>query len=168
MEIIAEETRKAEAPLVRDLREAGFQVDSLWDLVNAKYSFPRAIPILIEHLTRDYPTRIRSGIARALAGPESAPYWFQLEQYFKLAEDTSEKQAFAVALRAAATEEHVEDLIRLFKDPSNGRNRGLFIAPLVRSKNPAARAAVEAVEEDPVLGHEAKLRLYGRKKRAQS
>ena len=59
--------RRAEAPLVEELRESGFEVDSAWDLVNTSTPYPRALPILVKHLERPYPDRVREGIARALA-----------------------------------------------------------------------------------------------------
>jgi len=64
-----------EAPLVSDLREVGFEVDSAWDLFNRQEpwrkdlpipTYHKAIPILIEHLNRSYPYDVRQGIVRAL------------------------------------------------------------------------------------------------------
>jgi hypothetical protein len=67
----AEEYARAEIPLVQELRAAGAQVSSVWDLVNTKTSYPQLVPILFAHLDRPYPERIHEGIARALAIPES-------------------------------------------------------------------------------------------------
>ena len=61
----AAEWRRAEAPLVEDLRTAGFAVESAWDLVNTATSYPKALPILLNHL----PIRIRDQCAKALRGP---------------------------------------------------------------------------------------------------
>src|SRR4051812_25341911 len=62
-----EEYSRAEVPLVRDLRAAGFQLSSVWDLVNTRAPYPALVPVLLSHLDRPYPERIREGIARALA-----------------------------------------------------------------------------------------------------
>src|SRR3712207_4152728 len=59
--------REAEAPLVGDLHRAGFDVASAWDLANTSTPYPEALPVLVEHLQRPYPDRVREGIARALA-----------------------------------------------------------------------------------------------------
>jgi hypothetical protein len=58
----------AEAPVIADLRaRAGVAVQSVWELVN-RSDLPRAaISILVEHLHREYPKKVREGIARALA-----------------------------------------------------------------------------------------------------
>jgi hypothetical protein len=65
----------SEAPLVADLRRAGFDVESAWDLFNRKEPWrkdvpippwPEAVPILLEHLERPYPFSVREGMVRAL------------------------------------------------------------------------------------------------------
>jgi hypothetical protein len=64
-----------ERPLVADLRAAGFDVESSWDLFNRQEpyredipisSYAEAVPILIKHLDRPYHCRVREGIVRAL------------------------------------------------------------------------------------------------------
>jgi hypothetical protein len=65
------EWRQAEAPLVEELRAAGFKVDSAWDLVNTAVPYAEALPILLAHVQRPYPDRVREGIARALAVPKA-------------------------------------------------------------------------------------------------
>jgi hypothetical protein len=61
----------AQRPLVQDLRAAGTRVESVWDLVNTRARYPAAIPVLLEHLEREYIPEAREGIARALAVPEA-------------------------------------------------------------------------------------------------
>lgn len=48
----ADEWQRAEAPLVDDLRAAGFMVESARDLVNTSASYSEAVPILLAHLAR--------------------------------------------------------------------------------------------------------------------
>ena len=60
-----------EKPLLADLADSGIQVRSVYDLVNARWSYPSAIPVLIKHLRFPYDHRIREGIARALTVKES-------------------------------------------------------------------------------------------------
>lgn len=76
--------RKAEAPLVEGLNRArGVAVQSVWDLVNTKAPYPAAVSILLEHLMRPYPERVREGIARALAVPEAGIGWAILLRHFE-------------------------------------------------------------------------------------
>lgn len=51
--------REAEQPVVADLRDAGVQVDSVWDLVNTSEPYPVALPVLMEHLERGSTRRRR-------------------------------------------------------------------------------------------------------------
>ncbi len=77
------EYRRAEAPLVNELRAAGFQVQSAWDLVNTPGSYPKAVPILLAHLPLPYPAAVREGIARALAVREAkVPGWDVLTRLY--------------------------------------------------------------------------------------
>jgi len=62
---------REESPLVADLVRAGYDVKSVYDLVNSTASYASALPVLIGHLGRAYPPRIREGIARALAVQEA-------------------------------------------------------------------------------------------------
>jgi hypothetical protein len=51
---------RAEAPLVNERRAAGFHVHSAWDMVNTSGSYPKAVPILLGHLSRPYPAPVAS------------------------------------------------------------------------------------------------------------
>jgi hypothetical protein len=60
-----------EQVIVKDLHAAGLRVPSLWDLVGAKRSYPEAIPVLLDHLTRPYTPRTLDGLVRALIVPDA-------------------------------------------------------------------------------------------------
>jgi hypothetical protein len=66
-----EELKTEQIPLLTDLTAAGVKVDSVWELVNAKWSYPAAIPVLVEYLQRVKHPLLREGIARALTVPEA-------------------------------------------------------------------------------------------------
>jgi hypothetical protein len=66
-----EELRPEETPLLAELASVGVKVDSIWDLVNAKWSYPTAIPVLSAYLRRVHHPLLREGIARALTVPEA-------------------------------------------------------------------------------------------------
>jgi hypothetical protein len=63
--------RAEEEPMIADLARVGFEVGSVWDLVNTNKSYPAAIPTLLDHLRRPYHERIRNGIIRALTVKEA-------------------------------------------------------------------------------------------------
>ena len=45
----------AEEPLVQALNAIGLDITSSWDLVNTRERYDAALPVLAEHLERDYP-----------------------------------------------------------------------------------------------------------------
>src|SRR5690606_18879545 len=83
------EFRRAEAPLIDALKKVGVHVQSVWDLVNTANPYPKAVPILIEHLQRPYPERVREGIARALAVPDAVKEWDTLRRLFETEADAT-------------------------------------------------------------------------------
>jgi len=150
----AREYAQAEAPLVQELRAAGAQVSSVWDLVNTKARYPKLVPILFAHLDRPYPERVREGIARALAVPESRFLWDELVSRYLAETDTTTsgmKWALHLAVAAAADATVVDALIGLACDRRHGRNRALFVDALAGIDDPRAKAALEELESDPDL-----------------
>lgn len=155
--------RLAEAPLVEELRIAGFDVESAWDLVSTATPYPAALPILLKHLGRPYPDRVREGIARALAVRDAKFGWERLIRLYRDEPTASEaKDGLAVALAAVADDDLVEDIISLARDLAHGESRILLLRGLARSRVPQARAALEELSGDPMLGQEARALLSDR------
>lgn len=162
------EFRRAEAPLIDALKKVGVHVQSVWDLVNTANPYPKAVPILIEHLQRPYPERVREGIARALAVPDAVKEWDTLRRLFETEADattTGVKWALGCALAAAATDGVIGDVIHLLRDRRHGGNRTALISALARSADPRARRALMEAGADPELATEVQraLKLSGRK-----
>ncbi|MEO0414715.1 MAG: hypothetical protein AAF226_07165 [Verrucomicrobiota bacterium] len=73
---IWDERKKDEAELVAEIREVGYEIESVYDLVNnaphpvLKRGFtgpyPKAYPVLLKHLNLPHEITIREGIIRAL------------------------------------------------------------------------------------------------------
>jgi len=164
IEARAAEWRRAEAPLVEELRVAGFEVGSAWDLVNTSTPYPAALPILLEHLGRPYPDRVREGIARALAVGRDARFgWETLVRLYRDEPAGNDaKDGLAAALAAVSDDDVVDELVSLARDPAHGESRILLLLGLKRSRAPRARAALEEFAGDPVLGQEARALLSGR------
>jgi hypothetical protein len=148
---------QAEASIVAALHEAGYPVQSVWDLVNTSAPYPRALPILLQHLQQPYPLRVRQGIARAMAVPASRFAWETLLKLFKQDFDQGTnglKWCIGCALAAAADDSVIQDVIDLFGDPRHGRNRIVFATTLERSRAANAQIALEKAREDPQLAAE--------------
>jgi hypothetical protein len=164
---IEKKVQQAEAPLVRDLNAAGVGVASVWDLVNTAAPYPAGIPVLLEHMQRDYPPEVREGIARSLAVPEASWGWDILLSLFTqepAGGTRNVKWALACALGGAATDDVLDRLIALVRDKSVGENRMALLSALARSKDPRSRQVLEELRADPQLSREIRI-LLGSKKR---
>jgi len=152
------ELDRAEAPLVEELRAAGFQVQSVWDFVNTRDSYPKALPILLAHLPKPYPAAIREGIARALAVPETkALGWDMLLRLYREEQECRSKEGLAVAIAEAADGEVLDDVIAVLRDTSHGESRVLLLKVLEKSKEPRAHATLVELANDPDLYKEIKV-----------
>jgi hypothetical protein len=161
----AAEWRRAEAPLVDELKAAGFAVDSAWDLVNTSEPYADALSILVNHLQRPYPGRVREGIARALAVPQSKFAWDVLTRLYRDEDVKDAKDGLAVAIAAAADDEVIEDVIGLARDTRHGSSRLLLLSALERSADSRAKAALLELGTDPELQKEIQVVLRRLKRR---
>ena len=153
--------RVEEEPILADLRAIGWEVKSVWDLVNTSSPYPGAIPILLKHLTQAYSDRTKEGIARALAVPDARDAWPLLAAEYRKAPMGKEngielgaKSGLAAALSAAATDDVIAQLAALAKDRSNGDSRLLLLSALRKSKRAVAKDALEELAGDPALQKE--------------
>lgn len=149
--------REAERPLVDELREVGVNVATAWDLVNTSDPYPEALPILVEHMDRPYPDRVRAGIARALAVRDARFAWDRLRDLY-LAEPvgTETDEALAAALGQACDDSVLDELVDLAKDERRGENRLLLLNGLLRSKTDVARETLRELADHPVFAKELK------------
>jgi hypothetical protein len=149
----ADEWRVAERPLVEELGalKLDSEIRSVWDLVNRDSPYPSAIPVLLAHLQRAYPSRVREGIARALAVPEARSVWTDLERLYRDETSGEVKTALAGALAAALTPSQVPRLVALARDSTLGESRIPLLSALRRSTHQEAVAALHELERDPDL-----------------
>ena len=49
---LSADNRRAQTPLLADLCSAGYDLLSVWDLVNTSAPYSAALPVLLEHLDR--------------------------------------------------------------------------------------------------------------------
>jgi hypothetical protein len=152
--------RAEEEPVLADLRELGYEVKSVWDLVNSSSPYAAAIPVLVKHLQRPYPDPIRGGIARALAVPDARHLWPTLVEEYRAepaagpAHGLGAKDGLAAALAAVSSDDVIDELIALAKDKVHGSSRLLLLRGLKKSKSVKAKEAIEELKTDPVLAKE--------------
>lgn len=156
---LAERTRalgEAERPIVEDLGTAGFQVRSVWDLVNTSQPYPAALPILLAHLERGgYPDRVMESLGRALAVETSVVYWSRLKDRYRHARSLGEREGVAVALSVCATEQHVDDVVSLLHERELGASRIHLLDAFRRAGGARGREVLEGLRSDPELGQQA-------------
>ncbi len=152
----AELLRSAERPIVADLRDAGLDVESVWDLVNTSTPYPDALPVLLVHLGQGgYPDRVMESLGRALAVRPAGFVWQTLRDHYVRAAGSSETEGLAVALAAAATAEHLDSVIELLEDDSRGQSRIHFLRTIKRLGGDQGLRLLSALRDDPVFGKEA-------------
>jgi len=150
--------RIEEEPILHDLREAGTDVSSVWDLVNTAEPYPAALPILVAHLLRPYSDPVKEGIARALAVPDARFAWPVLVREYRTSAEGLDphtrlgaRSGLAAALAATATDDVMGELIDLASDPRLGDSRLLLLRGIRRSRTPEAAAAIERLAHDKAL-----------------
>jgi hypothetical protein len=162
-----EDISEAEIPLVEDLRRVGVDVNSVWDLVNSSKSYTAALPVLLGHMHKPYPEKIREGIFRALAVPEARIGWHELLAIFEKKEkgyDGRIRWVVAVALGATADDSVLKDLLEIVGNLKNGFDRAALLPALFKSNSAQARTALDGLLADPEIGKEVKrLRRITRK-----
>jgi hypothetical protein len=161
----AEKLAEAEAPLVAELAALGLDVSSAWDLVNrSNRAYPNAVPVLVEHLQRQYPDAIRAGIARALAVTEARAYWRTLSRLYREEKGQLAKEGLAVAISSIATDDVMDDLIALAREPDNGPSRVLLLSALEGSHDQKATRALMDLGSDPELKKQVQI-IFNRRRR---
>lgn len=158
--------RATEAPVVEDLAGAGIDVSTVWDLHKRPESRAVAIPILLNHLTRDYPDGVLEGIGQGLDDRTARDRWRELKDLYLRTERPVVRDRLAAALSNCAVKRHYEDLLAFLGNTDLGDTRIYFLRPVNRIGNRmspgAGRAVVESWTDDPVLGKEASAILNGR------
>lgn len=138
-----EQSRREQAKLLAELKDVGFQVESVWDFVNTADKYPAAIPILLRHLMVPYGKRIEEGIVRALTVDYAGPEVFR-ELIRKFQEQTDDsanslKWVLGNAISEVATPADAETMIALATDPSHGEARDMITQRLPRVVKDKAR-----------------------------
>jgi len=149
--------KAASKPLDDSLRAVcPLVTEGVWDLVNTAERYDEALPILFEHLTKEYPDEILEGIARALAVPEALPYRSTFIRLFRRDPPVSEGFRFALglAISRTTTPDNLQETIELAKDRSLGDSRLALLFAIRRSRKPEVRRVIEELSHDPDLAKE--------------
>lgn len=153
-----EEERVAHAPLVADLRAAGFDVDTVHNLHKVKGSRAKAVPILLAHFSRPYPSAIRASIGDELAIPEAkSQVWKEILRFYREESDHRVSEGLANAIIELANDDDIDDLLDLVRDPTVGETRSFFLRILNKSKDPRGKQTILELADEPDLREEIKV-----------
>lgn len=156
----------AEEPALAALAAVGVHLDTTWNMYKSPELLDRAVPVLLDQLTRDYPDRVLEGIASGLQSRAARPWWEQMEALYMTTDREVVRDRLAVALAVCAVREHYERLLTFVADSRLGGSRIYFLRPINRIGNRITpgkgRAVVESVATDPDLSQEATAILLGR------
>jgi hypothetical protein len=163
---LAEQRRIACQPVFDDLRSVGVEVDDLYRLYGQPESYPLAIPVILDHLQRDYPERVLEDIGNALPRKPATTWWDDLKRIYVTTGSDAVRDRLAAAMSGCAVRRHYDDLLRFLRDDDLGPSRIYFLRPLNRIGNRMeagkGRAVIESVADDETLGVEAARILEGR------
>ncbi|MGO4856892.1 hypothetical protein [Arthrobacter sp. 2MCAF14] len=158
--------RAAAQPVIRDLAAIGIEVGSLWDLYKVPDSRPAAFPVLLTHITRDYPDGVLESIGRGFCHKSARAWWPELKEIYLETKIPVVRDVLAAALSGCAAKDQYEDLLSFVNTARLGSTRIYFLRPLNRIGNRmqagTGRAVVQSFSEDSVLGKEATAILKGR------
>ena len=116
----------------------------------------KVLPVLAQHLERDYPYEIQAGIARAMAWPEAMDWRPDFIRLFKQQPflNTHFRQGLAHGIRNTTGPHNVWETIDIMRDPLLGVERLLIVSLFARVKEEEVRQAILELRDDPVLTKE--------------
>jgi len=167
---------QAEEPFLEDLRKVGIKVKSAWDLVSMRQGYHAAIPVLLSHIRRPYPSVILEGMARSLGVPYAKPHWDEILEFYRhapngpneLDEDLptgSLREGLGIALGAMCDRSDFAKLVDLMHDKSLP-DRFIFAYTLMRLRYPGVWELFDELENEPDLKQV--IALYRREKQLKS
>lgn len=157
--------------LIDELADLDIKINSIWDLVNSKSKYPKAIPILMKYLPLVKYVRNKEGIVRALTVPEAKGLVVPLlvKEYLQLPIDKENlRWAIGNTIYTTITEDDVESILPIVLDKTNGTSRQMFVAALGKVKlEKAEDVLVNLLDDEEVTPHalEALGRMKSRKAR---
>ena len=154
-----QEHRRQAAPIIEELYNAGFDVQSLDELRRSGMRYTAAIPILIKWLPRISDADLKDSIVRTLSvswAKQAAP---ALIEEFRNAPDTppgetTRKWAIGNALSIVANDSVFTEIVDLVQDKRHARDREMLAFALGNKANEkAVSLLIELLEDDEVAGH---------------
>ena|SRR5882672_1997342 len=142
---------RAEAPILSELRSAGYDIPSLWEH-DGKKPPDRAIDVLVEHLQRNHPFQIRWAITNIISGDYATKYFSLFVKLFANDPDVTgykAKSGVGGLIGQYCDDSNSQIAVDLAKDPRHGESRVALLDALFRRRIPAALNAIGELVKDP-------------------
>ena len=156
---IGELRSKEYQELTDELLGVGIKIKSIYDLVNTKEKYPKAIPFLLKHLQKKYSDITKEGIIRALSVKEAkgvaAP--LLIKEYLNTPKEKEDfRWAIGNAVWTTITKNEVESILPIVLDKSNGWSREGFIFALSIVKDDTIKnVLIQAMDDNDKVIREA-------------
>lgn len=147
------------APILDDLKQIGYEVQSLDALRRTKKNYKSAIPVLLRWLPRIENSKLKQSIVRTLSVPWANPEAIvPLINEFKKTPNSDEKAglkwAIGNALAVIADDSILDEIISLSQDKEHGKAREMVVLSLSNMKDDrAVDVLVDLLNDDQVCGH---------------
>ena len=152
-----EQHARASAPLIAELKEAGFAVESLDELRHSGKPYKAAIPILIKWLPVVSDPSLIDSVARALSVPWAKPLAAKaLITEFRSLSDamSSVKWTIGNALSIVADDSVTDELLEIVQDRRHGKAREMVVVALGNVRDSRARdVLLRLLENDELCGY---------------
>jgi hypothetical protein len=152
-----ENYRREAAPVLADLREADFDVESVGELVHRQREYRAAVPVLLRWLPKISDRRVREDIIRTLSVPWARPDAVRplIAEFRKLRHPDENGIGWVIgnALEVIADDAIFEDVVAIATDKRYGSSREMVVAALGNMKNPKAKEVLIVLDDDDVAGY---------------
>lgn len=158
---MAEQRKREQQPLLKELATAGVIVDWVGELLRIPSLDARVYAVLLDHITKPYSPSLLEWIGRAFGHRSDRPIvWDALINLLKdYSLDGKAVEGVMAAISDIARPSDLHTLIDLLSDPLLGPSRIYLVSNLMRSKKPEARSALLRKQSDPDLNREITFRL---------
>ena len=140
-----------------ELRKVGIQIDDIFDLVNTKEPYSKAVPVLLSLLSEVSHDGVKEGIIRALAVKEAKGVAGKalIKEYKKTPKDKSLLLwAIGNTMEVVISENDIDDVLEIVTDKENGMSRQMFTVALGKVKSDKVeQALISLLDDDEISPH---------------
>lgn len=140
-----------------ELGKVDIQIDDIFDLVNTKKPYPKAIPILLNLLSEVSHDGVKEGIIRALAVKEAKGVAGKalIKEYKKTSKDKSLLLwTIGNTMEVVISDDDIDDVLDIVADKENGISRQMFTVALGKMKSDRVeQALISLLDDDEISPH---------------